>query len=103
MTRPKLSQPQDTVCLLQIWLNIAVIACSLLLTTPACHLHPTHLSPALRDKLILIKKAWFGVYLLLNQGRGSSFKVLSTINFTKMKNKLVAKFGGWCIQSWASG
>lgn len=49
MTRPKLSQPQDTVCLLQIWLNIAVIACCLLLTTPACHLHCLHICPLHRE------------------------------------------------------
>lgn len=94
--------------------NLAGYCCPCLLCVPH-HLH--HLQPATfaahttfvhctkrqTSKLILIKKVWFGVYLLLTQGRGSSFKALPAINLTKMRNKLVVKFDELCIQSWASG
>lgn len=93
--------------------NLVVYFCPCLLCVPH---HPHHLQPSTfaayttfvhctkrqTSKLVLIKKVWFGVYLLLTQGRGSSFKALSAINLTKMRNKLVVKSDG-CIQSWASG
>lgn len=90
--------------------NLVEYCCYFLFSAPhLTRLPPSlptqHLSPAQSQtsKLILIRKVWFGVYLIWTQGRGSSFKLLFAINYTQMRNKLVVKFDEWYIQGCASG